>query len=64
MVAVYTLQFAVANFLVGYLAGLLATMPGFDFWLLHAGIMLLAGLALFLVRKVAGSTLAPEYQAP
>jgi POT family proton-dependent oligopeptide transporter len=64
MVAVYTLQFAVANFLVGYLAGLLSALPGFDFWMLHAGIMLLAGVLLLLIRKLAGGILAPEYKAP
>ncbi len=64
IIAVYYLQFATANYLTGYLAGLLETMPGFNFWMLHAGIMLISAVLLFLLRKIAGKTLAPEYGAP
>ena len=64
MIAIYYLQFATANFLVGYLAGLLETMSGFNFWMLHVGIMLVSGVLLFLVRKWAGMVLAPETAEP
>ncbi|MBV9548165.1 MAG: peptide MFS transporter [Alphaproteobacteria bacterium] len=59
MIAIYYLQFATANAMVGYLAGLLGTMPGFDFWMLHVGIMLVSGVLLLLIRKAAGKALAP-----
>ena len=64
LVAVYYLQFATANFLVGYLAGLLETMPGFNFWMLHVGVMMISFVLLFVIRKTAGKMLAPDYAAP
>jgi hypothetical protein len=53
-----------ANYLVGYLAGLLSVMPGPQFWLLHVGLMGIAAVVLLLARKFAGNILAPEYAAP
>jgi POT family proton-dependent oligopeptide transporter len=64
MVAVYYLQLALGNYLTGYLAGFLGTMPGFEFWLLHTGLMLGAALVLLASRKFAGAILAPPYEAP
>jgi proton-dependent oligopeptide transporter, POT family len=64
MVAVYYLQLALGNYLTGYLAGFLGAMPGFEFWLLHMGLMLGAALVLLASRKFAGAILAPPYEAP
>ena len=64
LIAVYYLQFAMANYLVGYLAGLLSVMPGPQFWLMHVGLMTVSAVALLLARKFAGNILAPSYEAP
>jgi POT family proton-dependent oligopeptide transporter len=47
--------------LVGKLGGLLDTMPGTSFWLLHAGLMTVSAAILLTVRVVAGKALAPTY---
>ena len=59
LIAVYYLQFALANYVTGYLAGLLSVLPGPQFWLLHVGLMLAAAATLLLARKFAGAMLAP-----
>ncbi len=64
LIAVYYLQFALANYITGYLAGLLSILPGPQFWLLHVGLMLAAAMVLLLARKFAGAILAPPYEAP
>jgi POT family proton-dependent oligopeptide transporter len=64
LIAVYYLQFAMANYLVGFLAGLLSVMPGPQFWLLHVGLMAVSAVVLLLARKFAGNILAPQYAAP
>jgi POT family proton-dependent oligopeptide transporter len=64
IIAVYYLQIALGNYLTGYLAGLLSTMPGAQFWLLHVGVMLASAAILFLTRLFAGHLLAPPYEAP
>ena len=64
LIAVYYLQFAMANYLVGYLAGLLSVLPGPQFWLIHVGLMTVSAVALLLARKFAGNILAPSYEAP
>jgi POT family proton-dependent oligopeptide transporter len=60
MIGVYYTHLFLANMLVGRLGGLLDQMSGADFWLLHAGLMAISAMTLFLVRKVAGSTLSPD----
>jgi POT family proton-dependent oligopeptide transporter len=64
LIAVYYLQFALANYITGYLAGLLSLMPGPQFWLLHVGLMAVSATVLLLARKFAGNILAPAYAAP
>ena len=64
LIAVYYLQFALANYLTGYLAGLLSVLPGPQFWLLHVGLMAVAAVTLLLARKFAGNILAPAYEEP
>ena len=64
LIAVYYLQFALANYITGYLAGLLSVLPGPEFWLLHVGLMLAAAATLLLARKFAGAILAPAYEEP
>ena len=59
MVAVYYLNLALCNLLVGWLGGLLDKMPGASFWLLHAALIGAAALLLLLARTAAGRVLAP-----
>jgi proton-dependent oligopeptide transporter, POT family len=63
MVAVYYLNLALCNLLVGWLGGLLDKMPGAPFWLLHAGLIAVAALLLLAARAAAGRVLAPEPEA-
>jgi POT family proton-dependent oligopeptide transporter len=64
MMGAFKLHLFAANVLVGWLGGLLTTMPGAQFWLLHAGLCA-AGAALLLVfRLLFASRLAPaRFQA-
>jgi POT family proton-dependent oligopeptide transporter len=64
IVAVYYLHFAAANYLTGYLAGLMGVMAATQFWLVHVGVMLLAAGLLLTIRRLAGKVLAPPYAAP
>jgi POT family proton-dependent oligopeptide transporter len=59
MIAVYFLHMFACNLLVGWLGGLLQTMSGPSFWLLHAGLIAAAAFVLLLVRVFAGGILAP-----
>ncbi len=63
MIAIFYLHLFAGNVLVGWLGGLLSTMSGAQFWLLHAGLVGLAALILFAVRRVAGRMLAPTADA-
>jgi POT family proton-dependent oligopeptide transporter len=63
MIAVYYLQLFMGNLLVGYLGGLLGTMPDTSFWLLHAGLMAISAGVLIVVRFFFGHLLAPSYAA-
>jgi proton-dependent oligopeptide transporter, POT family len=60
MIGIFFLHFFLANMLVGWLGGLLETMPGSSFWLLHAGLIGLAALILLAIRGGAGRVLAPS----
>jgi POT family proton-dependent oligopeptide transporter len=64
MIAVYYLHLFLGNMLVGYLGTLYEAMSPVSFWLLHVGLMLLAGAVLLAVRRFAGNILAPPYEAP
>lgn len=60
MIAVYYLHLFIGDtFFVGYLGGLLHTMPDADFWLLHAGLMALSAVILLAARLLFGRLLAP-----
>lgn len=61
MIAVYYLHLFAGNMLIGYVGGLLSTMPATDFWLLHAGLMAVGAGLLIAVRMVFGHILAPAY---
>lgn len=59
IIGIYYLHLFVANALVGWIGGFLERMPAVQFWGLHAGLALAAGLIFLLARKVAGRMLAP-----
>ena len=60
MIGIYYLHLFFGNTFVGWLAGLLETMPGSKFWMLHAALVAAAGVGLLLVKLVFGRLLAPE----
>jgi POT family proton-dependent oligopeptide transporter len=60
MIAVFYLHLAFCNQLVGQLGGLLDSMPGFTFWMMHA-VLVGAGAVLFLIAgRWAGRILTPK----
>jgi proton-dependent oligopeptide transporter, POT family len=59
MLGFYYVHLFLANNLVGWLGGLIETMPGTQFWLLHAGLIAAAGAVLLLARQLFGHVLAP-----
>ncbi len=60
MIAVYYLHLFIGNMLVGYLGGLLGTMPDVSFWLLHVGLMAVSAVLLLLTRLFFGRLVAPS----
>ena len=64
VIGIYYLHLFIGNVFVGWLAGFLETMPGREFWGLHAVLVGGAGLLLFAMRFVFGKLLAPEGEAP
>jgi len=64
MVGLFYLHLFLANVFVGWLAGFLDTMPGAEFWGLHAALVFGAGVALLVVRALFGRILAPDAVAP
>jgi POT family proton-dependent oligopeptide transporter len=60
MIAVFFLHMFACNLFVGWLGGLLDTLSGPSFWLLHAGLIGAAALMLLLIRQLAGRILAPN----
>ncbi|MEO6277224.1 peptide MFS transporter [Roseateles sp.] len=60
MIGVYYLHLFFGNSFVGWLAGLLETLPGSQFWGLHAVLVAAAGVGLLVVKLVFGRLLAPE----
>jgi POT family proton-dependent oligopeptide transporter len=59
MMGTYYLHLFLANTFVGWLAGFLETMPGQQFWGLHAVLVGGAGVVLLAVKLVFGKLLAP-----
>jgi POT family proton-dependent oligopeptide transporter len=60
VLGIYYLHLFIGNTFVGWLAGFLETMPGRDFWLLHAALVAAAGALLFACRFLFGRLLAPN----
>jgi len=60
MIGIYYLHLFVGNTFVGWLAGLLETMPGQAFWGLHAALVASAGVLLLAFRFVFRGVLAPD----
>ena len=50
--------------LVGYVGGLLGTMPDTRFWLLHVGLMAASAALLLVARMLFGHLLAPTRAEP
>ena len=59
MIGVFYLHLFAANMTVGWLGGLLNTMPAWRFWLLHAGLVGLGGVLILAFRAIFGRSLAP-----
>jgi POT family proton-dependent oligopeptide transporter len=59
MIGIYYLHLFAGNLLTGKLAGLLDRMPATSFWLMHAGLMAIAGGLLLMAKVVFGRLLAP-----
>jgi POT family proton-dependent oligopeptide transporter len=64
MIAVYYIHLFMGNLLVGYVGGLLGTMPDTRFWLLHVGLMAVSAVVLIAARGFFGRLLAPSYAKP
>ena len=64
MIAVYYIHLFMGNLLVGYVGGLLGTMPDTQFWLLHVALMAISAVILLLARTFFGGLLAPSYAKP
>ncbi|WP_431102459.1 peptide MFS transporter [Roseateles noduli] len=60
MIGIYFLHVFAGSIAVGWLAGLLETVPGSTFWGLHAGLVAAAGIGLLLVKLAFGRSLAPK----
>ena len=60
VIGMYYLHLFIGNTFVGWLAGFLETMPGREFWGLHAALVAGAGVLLLLVRMLFGKLLLPE----
>ncbi|HSI58633.1 MAG TPA: peptide MFS transporter [Ideonella sp.] len=60
VIGMYYLHLFAGNTLVGWLAGFLETLPGREFWGLHALLVAAAGLLLLACRFLFGRLLAPE----
>ena len=64
VIGVYYLHLFIGNTFVGWLAGFLETMPGREFWALHAALVACAGVLLLGCRLAFGKLLAPEGATP
>jgi len=64
IVGVYYLHLFAGNLAVGWLGGLLDKMPPTQFWLLHAALVIGAGVVFFFVRLVFGGILLGEPAEP
>lgn len=62
VMGVYYLHLFMCNNLVGWLGGLLEKLSGFQFWLLHAGLVGGAGVIMLIASRAAGRLLNPGTQ--
>ena len=62
MIAVYYVHLFMGNLLVGYVGGLLGTMPDTRFWLLHVALMAGSAVVLLVARALFGKLLAPSFE--
>jgi POT family proton-dependent oligopeptide transporter len=60
VIGMYYLHLFIGNTFVGWLAGFLETMPGREFWGLHALLVASAGVLLLACRFLFGRLLAPD----
>jgi POT family proton-dependent oligopeptide transporter len=60
IIGIYYLAFFAANNLVGWIGGFLEKMAATQFWLLHAGLSLIAGIIFLLAGRLFGHLLAPS----
>jgi POT family proton-dependent oligopeptide transporter len=59
IIGIYYLHLFAANNLVGWIGGLLETMPASRFWLLHAALCGIAGVIFLVAGRLFGHLLAP-----
>ena len=59
-IGIYYLHLFICNFATGKVAGLIETMDGFNFWAMHAAIVLGGGVALVVFWLSFGPLLAPK----
>ena len=64
VIGIYYLHLFIGNTFVGWLAGFLETMPGRDFWALHAALVAAAGVLLLVCRSVFGRLLDDDAVEP
>jgi POT family proton-dependent oligopeptide transporter len=60
MIGVFYLHLFAANMFVGWIGGLLGTMPAGRFWMLHTGLILCSAILLLLFRALFRRQLAPQ----
>ena len=60
IMGVYYLHLFACNFLVGKLGGLVESMSGVNFWLLHAGLIGAACVVMLIASRTAGRLLDPQ----
>lgn len=59
IMGIYYLHLFMCNFFVGWLGGLVERMSGFNFWLLHAGLVGGAGVIMLVAARTSGHLLDP-----
>ena len=64
IIGIYYLHLFAANFMVGWVGGLLDKMPAVQFWLLHAGLAGAAAVIFLLVKPLIGGILDRAEAAP
>ena len=59
-IGIYYLNFFIANFATGKIAGMIETMDGYSFWVMHAAIVAGGAVALVVFAVLFGRLLAPN----